>query len=50
MAAAGRHSWLIAMWVILEVGLSLPARADGFRGGVSDVFGGLEAAPNDIAM
>ena len=46
MAAASIRSGVIAILALLEVGLSLPARADGFRGGIGDALGKrFEAAP-----
>jgi len=46
MAETHTRSWLIAILVLLALALAPPARADGFRGGLSEAFGKrFERAP-----
>ena len=46
MPGTGRHSVVIAITALFALGLGPPARADGFRGGLSEALGEhFEAAP-----
>ena len=51
MAGESRGSWVIAMFVLLEMAIALPAWAEGFRGGVGETLGKrFERAPEPDAL